>query len=573
MVEFDGDYFLVKVHGVQRANIQIIANNSKRSSMYSAKEGMWYIAATKANARALDELGLDFAPSAMHFLDSKKKEDSYNSYVTPVFDYSILAKDLYPFQKEGVEWLHSPGNKLLSDSMGLGKTIQVAALFRYAPELLPALVVCPASLKLNWQREIEALSGVKAQVIYGRTPYEIKGLLEKYPVVITNYDILGIEDKEAKKIEEERIAELKAANKPYRKKEVEVNGWCDVFSELPFNSIIADEVQFIAEPSNIRTRALSKICKNRSSAKRIFLSGTPYENRTSQFFTCLNLIAPIVFPNRWRFLMNFCDPKKDRWGWKFDGLTNGKQLHNLVKPLMLRRLKEDVLTQLPPKQKFVVPMELNQNYLKDYRAAEDTFTRGLETGVHKSFSEMKVEAYKAKRDAVIQWIKDYLNTATNKKLVVFFWHKKVLDDLKNEFDYCSVSLSGSTPQTQRQKVVDQFQTDPKVFLFLGQLEASGVGITLTAAAATCFVEFGESAGQHAQGEDRVHRITQKADSVFAYYLIAPDTIEEDIMDTLTTRNKNQKTVLDGKEDEAFFGETIEDFKSGILAAYKRRKCL
>ena len=571
MITYNGEYFLVKSSGSPLwKQIKDIAEKSSYPSVYSSNEGIWYIMATKKNARALDEIGLEFSPEASGFLERAPEQ----VYVPAVYDFSILSKDLFPFQKDGVQWLDSPGNKLLGDEMGLGKTVQVAALFRYRPDLLPALVVCPASLKINWQREIESLSGVKAQIIYGNKPYEIAGLLEKFPVVIINYDILGQEDPEAKKAEAKRIEEAKKLNRPYKKKTLPVHGWCDTFAVLGFNSIVCDEVQFIANEKTNRTRAVNQISKNRNEAKRIFLSGTPYENCTSQFFTCLNLLAPKVFPNRWGFQMTYCDARKDRWGWHFDGLSNGEQLHKLVKPLMLRRLKADVLKQLPPKQKFIVPMELNDKSLPDYRNAENAFDTGLKEGKQPSFAGMKIAAYAAKREACIQWIKDYLETATVKKLVVFFWHKKVLEDLQRAFDEdIRVCLSGETHQVNRQQAVDMFQNDSRIQLFFGQLEASGVGLTLTAASACCFVEFGESAGQHSQGEDRIHRITQESDSVFAYYLIASNTIEEDIMNTLTFRNKNQKMVLDGKTDEKFFEGGLEDFRAGILSQYRKRKSL
>jgi len=569
VVDYDGENLMVKTSGLpvpKVVRVKDIADLSRYPSTYVQGEGTWYIRGTRKNARALYELGLGFTPRAAIFVRNRPKPEKPREY-----DFSILSKELFPFQKEGVRWLGTSGNKLLGDEMGLGKTVQVAALLRYRPDLLPALIVCPASLKINWQREIEALADIKAQILYGRQSHEIAGLLERYPVVIANYDILGAEDQRARKDEERRVKTLKAIGMPYRKKSLPVSGWCDTLAALPLNLIVCDEVQLIAEAKNIRTRAVMQVSRARPRAKRVFLSGTPYENRTSQFFTCLNLLAPRTFPNRWRYQMTFCDPKKGYYGWRFDGLSNGEQLHGLVRPLMLRRLKKDVLKQLPPKQKFVVPMELSERKLAAYNVAEKAFDASLDGKKQVSFTAMKKAAYDLKRDAAIQWIRDYLSLAENKKLVVFFWHRNVLEDLRDEFGHCSVSVSGDNTPAQRQKAVDAFQADPRVFLFLGQLEAAGVGLTLTAAPAVCFVEFGESAGQHTQGEDRVHRISQDADSVFAYYLVAPGTIEDDIMSTLTERSRNQKMVLDGEKDARFFEGQLEDFRAGVLAAYRKRR--
>lgn len=566
VVDYDGDCLTIKtLNNPLWKRIKEVAENTRHPSAYDTKTGVWYIKGTKRVAHELKEIGIPFSAAASIFLREKNKPT--------LFDFSILSKELFPFQQDGVHWLNNPGNKLLADEMGLGKTVQIAALFRYRPDLLPALIIVPASLKINWQREIELLSGVKAQIIYGRAFYEIDELLEKYPVVIVNYDILGIEDQVAKEAEEKRIKKLKADNLPFRRNTVRVHGWCDIFSKLPFNSIICDEVQYISEGKNIRTRAVKQICRERKDAKRIFLSGTPYENKTRQFFTCLNLLAPHVFPNEWKYKMTYCDPRKNGFGWRFDGLSNGRQLHALITPLMLRRLKADVLKQLPPKQKFIVPMELDNKKLGSYHAIESQFDNDLMNKKEPSFSGMKIEAFRAKRDAVVQWLKDYLETSIQKKLVVFTWHHEVMDDFRKVFGDIGVYVTGETAIKDRQIAVDRFQTDKKIQLFFGNIQACCVGLTLTAAEACCFVEFGNSPGQHIQGEDRVHRITQESDSVFAYYLIAPGTIEEDIMEVLTDRNKNQKIVLDGKEDDAFFGKAMEDFKSGILQAYKKRRSI
>ena len=219
------------------------------------------------------------------------------------------------------------------------------------------MVICPASLKQNWQNEVKKWAGLNSYILNGKTPeYFSEEFIEKYPVFIINYDILGNENKAEKKAELLRRKKAKEEGIPFRKKTIAVYGWCDELSKIPFRTIIADEVQYIAEPETIRARAVNQICSAIKKSKKLFISGTPYETRTSQFFTSLHILDPIQFPNRYKFLMRYCDPIKTYFGWKFDGLSNAEELHSMVSKFMIRRLKKDVLKELPPKIRAVVPL-------------------------------------------------------------------------------------------------------------------------------------------------------------------------------------------------------------------------
>ena len=518
------------------------------------------VRATKKNARLLNELGFPFHDSAKVFIEEHKEPDP---------------APLFPFQREGVNWmLHNPNNILLADSMGLGKTIQVAFYLKERKNAFPALIICPASLKLNWQRELKKWCDIDSYIIWGKSAQELDpDVLIENKVVIINYDILGQEDRKAKEAELRRRKEAKEAGFNVRKKAVPVHGWCEMLSRIRFSTIVCDEVQFIAEPETIRARAVSQVCRAIPSAKKVFVSGTPYETKTAQFFTSLNFLAPDMFPNRYRFLMRYCDPKKTFFGWKFDGASNTEELRGKLKGIMIRRLKEDVLKELPPKIRAVVPMTVSAKERRKYEEIDAEFAEDIRTGKKNRqeqighIAHLKKGAYEAKEEAVIGWVNDYL--ATNDKLVLFVWHKDSFERMLREFKcYNVVGINGSTPSDERQAVVDAFQKDPKVRLFVGQIQACGAGITLTAANATAFVEFGRSWVQHEQAEDRVHRIGQSADSVMAYYLILDNSIEEDIMATLERRNRDMKMVLDGKDNASVFGQ---DINGEVLDTYKRRK--
>ena len=346
-------------------------------------------------------------------------------------------------------------------------------------------------------------------------------------------------------------------------------------ARLHFSTIICDEVQFIAEGETIRARGVIQICKALSKAKKIFVSGTPYETKTSQFYTALSLLDPSQFSNRYKFLMRYCNPVKTFFGWKFEGASNTDELRDKIEDIMIRRLKKDVLTQLPPKIRSIVPMHVSEKEWNEYEEIDKQFEEDIRTGKKEKseqighISHLKKGAYKAKENAVIRWVNDYL--ASNDKLVLFVWHTESFNRMLEEFKkYGAVGINGSTPSNERQAIVDKFQNNPDVRLFVGQIQACGAGITLTASNATAFAEFGRSWVQHEQAEDRVHRISQKADSVLAYYLILEGSIEQDIMATLERRNHDQKLVLDGTEVNNLFEV---DMNKDILNSYKKRKNL
>ena len=520
-----------------------------------------YISSTKKNARILSEMGYEFDESASIFLPKKYE----------------LPDELYPYQKEGVEKaLNMNSNILLADEMGLGKTPQACVYLKYKKDSLPALVICPASLKQNWQNELKRWAEIDSYIIEGKAPqYYSDEFLKKYPVFIVNYDILGSEDKDERRAENERLRKAKEQGLKVKKKVLPVYGWCDEFVKLGFRTIIADEVQYIAETDTMRSRAVKQICDSGMS-KKLFISGTPYETKTSQFFSALNILDRKHFPSKWKFLKRYCNAIKGFWGWTFNGLTNAEELHELISRIMIRRYKKDVLSQLPPKIRSVIPLTVSAIDRAKYddidRQFEDDIRNGKKS--HKDqighISHLKQGAYEAKKKAVISWIKDYLELTDN-KLVIFIYHHSTYDSLMNEFSSISVGLTGKTPAKERQKIVDRFQKDKKIRLFIGQIKASGVGLTLTEAPATCFVEFGQSWVQHEQAEDRVHRIGQKADSVMAYYLILDNSIETDIMASLNDKNKNIKKVLNDEDAGDLFSS--DDFNDDILSRYKSRKNL
>lgn len=561
-VFFDGEKLCVQLSKVKNYK-KVLELAKKYDSEYLNEAGIYIFPPIKRIAQALNEAGYAFDDSAKMFIENKKEKME-------------IPDQLYPFQKEGVKkMLSMDSNILLADEMGLGKTVQAGVYLSLKKNCLPALIICPASLKMNWSREVERWTNYKTYIIDGRKPQHLTNeFINEYPVWIINYDILGVENKEAKEKEMKARMEAKLKNQRRRKLPIKVDGWCDELIKHEFKTLICDEVQFISDQETIRARAVIQISRALPNLKKIFISGTPYETRTSQFFTCLNLLEPRIFSDEWRFKMRYCNPVKTFFGWKFDGLSNADELHEKISRFMIRRLKKDVLTQLPPKIRAIIPMQVTSAERKIYDDVDLQFEDDIRNGVKSKkeqlahIAHLKQASYKAKERAVIKWIKDYL-TYQEKKLVVFIYHRATYEAIIQEFGYCSVGLTGNTPPSQRQIIVDEFQNNEKIFLFVGQIKASGVGLTLTKASATCFVEFGTTAPQHEQAEDRVHRIGQEADSVIAYYLVLENSIDMDIMNTLERRNKDMKKVMNDEDDASLFN--VDDMQEAILDEYKKRK--
>jgi len=445
-----------------------------------------------------------------------------------------IKKQLFPFQKQGVAFIEKRnGRALIADEMGLGKTIQAAAWLQLHPEKRPAIIVCPASLKLNWAKEIkETLStNDNVQILQGTKPYPING-----SIIIINYDIL--------------------------------NSWVETLQAINPQVLIMDEMHYVKNSSAIRTKAAKKLAKGIPHI--IALTGTPIVNRPVEGFNIFQILDKNLFPNFWTYVHRYCGARHNGWGWDFSGATNEEELNQiLTSTIMIRRRKTDVLKDLPEKLYSFVPMELDNE--KEYRTAEAEFIEYLRGVKGKEAAEkakkaehlvkieaMKQLAVKGKMKQAINWIRDFIEDGS--KLVVFAVHKEVIDQLMNEFKDVAVKIDGSTPTSERHKAVEAFQNDPNVKLFIGNIQAAGVGLTLTAASAVAFLELPWTPGELQQAEDRCHRIGQK-NAVNIYYLLAENSVEYKLAKLLDKKKEVLSTVIDGKpvEEKSLISELIESY--------------
>lgn len=520
--------------------------------------------------------------SILFFINNKLKKEKKKINI----DESKL-KGFREYQKEGVRFLESiKGKGLIADEPGLGKTIQAAGYLILHPELRPALIVCPSTLKLNWQKEIKKWVEEDSYICMGRKPPTI---LEEPKIYIINYDILGrgeiknhkskkgislekkinkleriIEKNKGKEDKLQKIIrilnsledEIRNNIKDYKIKQKKVlleEGW-RIYFKNKLKLIIADEVHRVAEPTSFMTKSFIDICKQ--IEYRVFLSGTPIRDKTKDFFISLNLLNNKLFPNRWGFLRRYCDPKHNGFGWSYNGISNEDELRNLIQNVMIRRLKEDVLKELPPKQKIIIPLYCSN--LKEYNNFKSEFL-AIKPSLNKiqirnKIDELKKLAYKAKKKEAFKWIEDFLSSGN--KLLVCTYFRETMKELREKFPN-HVYIEGGVSIKNRNKAVEEFQNG-KTPLFIGQIKAAGEGLTLTAASAVFFMEFGWNSAQHEQFEDRIHRIGQKSDSILCYYPIAEGTDDLKIVQIIQKKNKSQKYLLDGKEDSEFLDSDILD---------------
>lgn len=451
---------------------------------------------------------------------------------------------LYPYQNEGVEILEQyDGRVLLADEQGLGKTIQVLQYMKNHPEIRPAIVICPAVVKWVWELQAFQHYGLRVCVLSGRKPPKT-GLPRNANILILNYDILA--------------------------------AWKDYLIALQPQVVAMDEVQAIKSLKTQRAKACKSLCKNVPHV--IAISGTPLTNRPMELFSTLNILYPKEFPHFWTYAQKFCHPRRTPWGWNFNGASHLDELHRKLKKLgMIRRLKKDVLKDLPDKTRIVAPVDIENR--KEYNRVLTDFIEWLgEQSPAKAKRARKAEelvkmgylirlAAESKMKAVYEWIDNFLES-TDEKLVVFCVHKKIVRLLRERYKDISVKITGETSQPNRKQAVLNFQKNKKTRLFIGNIRAAGVGIDLWAASNVVFIETGWVPAEVLQAVDRLHRIGQTK-HVFVHFLVARETIEEQLCEIIERKQKIVTHVLDGRQ--AYRKETIMDVYQELLKTVAKGK--
>lgn len=564
-MEFEGD--LIKlVFNYDPLVILKVKDISGRRYYNTDNEKYWTVPKTASNLKSLVNMGFVPSKELLYLLDGKQN--------APISFEGIKGK-LWPYQVAGATRLAGELNLrgILADEMGLGKTAQaLAALHTRRSVALPALVICPSIAKYTWEREAKTwLPDTKTYIINGYAN-NVWHIPDDNELTIINYEVLAdqLDKKMMMQVAKKKNIPLKEVKPIFR-----YEGWGSFLKDAGYMTIIMDESHKIKNMKSSRTKAVRSLAKRKDFV--IAISGTPIENRPKEIYPILDIVCPKLFGSWWSFAHRYCDAKNENgWGWNFNGATNTKELNEiLTENVMIRRLKKDVLKDLPTKIRTVIPVDIN---LKEYKKAE----KDLFSFIQKMKGELdhdkaaarivkakeglaliercKQAAVVGKLESAIEWIEDHLESG--RKLVVFAHHTFVLDMLEKQFKDISVRVDGSISAAQKKEAETKFQTQDNIKLFLGNIKSAGVAITLTAASDTLTLELGWTPGEHDQAEDRVHRFGQKADSVNAYYIVAKNTIEEDIADRLDTKRNILAQVLDGKdaEGDSMFMELLENYQ-------------
>jgi len=469
-----------------------------------------------------------------------------------------LKGKLRKFQNIGVRYLeNNDGNGIIADEMGLGKTIQAIAFLQLHPELRPAIIVCPSTPKLNWKQELLNWSTVKnIQVLFSKK----KEKLGK-DIIIVSYNLLA-----------NTYKEIVLPNGFKIKKEVMNTGLVDHIIACNPKIVIFDECHYLKNSTSNRTKSCKKLAK--STPHIIGLSGTPIEKRPVEIDNIVRMIQPNLLPPFQTTAIRYYDAKNNGFGWDYTGASNKSEFHKLLTtgdhPVMLRRLKKDVLKELPPKQFRFVPLEIDNK--TDYVKAEKEFINYLKETEGESVANKAKKAASlskvntllqisshGKLTSVIEWIREFLESG--EKLVVFATHSFVIDFIMKEFKKEAVKIDGSVSTKHRQDIVNRFQNDPKTTLFVGQIIAAGEAITLTAASNCAIIELPNNPAKIDQAADRVHRLGQKW-PVTIHYLLAADTIDYKMAKLLDAERLNAKAVMDGVT------EFTDDVLSRLMKMYK-----
>ena len=443
-----------------------------------------------------------------------------------------LRTRMFPFQIEGVKYgLSRGGRVLIGDQMGLGKTVQALALISCYREEWPCLILVPTSLRDAWhealRRWLDVRPGLIASVGSGAEAHKINAAT----FAIVPYSLVG-----------KMQGKLAARN---------------------FQVVVCDESHFIKDAKAQRTKAVVPLLK--AARRAICLTGTPALSRPVELYSQVEALRPNVFTKFTEFAQRYCSGS--RFGWQ--GCENPDELYAIISRLvMVRRLKRDVLTQLPPKRREQVYIALDKKTeaYREMKAVQEQLQRlrdhakdnGLLLGAGGD-GKMNVEEkrlmnayYVASAKAKTTSVQDYLETlldgsGAGDKFLFFAHHKELLDAAstvlrkrKTQF----IRIDGATLTSERGGLVQQFQTVDAVKVAVLSIKAAGMGLTLTAASTVVFGELSWTPGDIVQAEDRAHRIGQ-ASSVLVQFLHAKNSVDDVMWGSVQNKLENLGQVLDG----------------------------
>ena len=398
----------------------------------------------------------------------------------------------------------------------MGKTIQTVGVINAVPEIERVLIICPASLKINWHRELTRWLTRKLSVGIADSK-----CVPTTDIVILNYDI---------------AAKLRPR-----------------LESIAWDLLVCDEAHALKNPKAQRTKAIlgDKDTLGLRAKRRMFLTGTPIVNKPVELWPLIHALDPERWPHFFKFALRYCGARKNSFGWDFSGATHLDELQLALRStIMVRRLKKDVLTELPAKRRQIIELPNGCSAVSEEREAMEAWedeeaelqskaalallaeddagyamaSEALTKARMVAFTElakMRHAVALAKLPAVIEHITEQLEAES--KLVVFGHHRDVIESIVAAFPG-AVKLYGGMSDAEKDASVRKFQSDPACRLFVGGIKAAGVGLTLTAASHVVFAELDWVPGVVSQCEDRCHRIGQ-AESVLIQHLVLEGSVD------------------------------------------------
>lgn len=459
-------------------------------------------------------------------------------------------KNRIPFehQKQGIKFLLTRNGCILADDMGLGKTYQaiVAALESGAERIL---IVCPSAVKINWEREINDFDP-STSIIHGRNWERKKFTIINYDI-LKNFHTLG----DGKKGKDDVVVEFNRELVNSR-----------------FDLCIIDEAHYLKNHNSIRGEIMVDLCVKYKIPKVWLLTGTPIANRPMDFYNLLKLIkAPIA--DNWKFYaQRYCEGRRffktlkngrRKQIWLTDGASNLEELSVRTRNLILRRKKEDVLD-MPEKTVSPIYQELSKRAWNQYETLWDEYLKKRKAEKKKGTPDKDlVELILLRRFIALEAIPYTIEEAENaieqgQKVIIFTSFTDELNELAEHFGSRCVTHNGPMSDSAKQHSVDQFQNNPDVKVFIGNIRSAGVGITLTAANYIIFNSYDWVPGNNEQAEDRAYRIGQKNNVTVKYQLFL-DTISMKMWWTLKKKKDIIDTIMNEKNVDNIETEIIDNF--------------
>lgn len=463
-----------------------------------------------------------------------------------------------PYQRAGIAYALGRKNTLIGDEMGLGKTIQAIGYINARPEISKVLIICPASLKINWKRECDKwlVNDYATGIAQPGGTFPTK--VADQTIFIINYDIL----------------------KRYEN-ELRCTEW---------DLIVCDEAHYLKNERTLRAKQVfgykprGKVELEPIPRKHLLLlTGTPIANRPKELWPLVSNLDPDGWPNFFQYAKRYCNAHQNAYGWDFSGASNLEELQEKLRStVMVRRMKTEVLTELPAKFRQVIEVEPDapakkaiDAELQEYDNAQARLAKlrsavalaeanddkekhaeavqRLKEALSADFEEMsrrRKEVGERKVKTVVDHIKEVLEEKD--KVVVFAQHHSVIDSIWNQLaHYNPVKVDGRDSMEKRQESVDLFQNHNDYRIFIGQIQAAGVGLTLTRANHVIFAELDWVPGNISQAEDRCHRIGQQ-DNVLVQHIVMEGSLDARMAKTLV----NKQNVIDQSLDDNITPETF-----------------